>query len=101
MNLFSYDLFLFFGLFRPVEQDNMSGWKFVRGRKPIHMLFAWLQIANRIPVSSWSASERWALYHPHFHGQRRQNNSIYLAAEHLTINSGQPLPIKGAYPTLD
>lgn len=90
------DLFLFFGLFRRVEKDNSSDWKFVRGSNPIHMLFGWFQIADRIPVSSWPASEPWALYHPHFHGDRAANNAIYIAAERLMLNSRQYLTIKGA-----
>jgi hypothetical protein len=90
------DLFLFFGLFRRVEKNKGSEWKFVRGSKPIHMLFGWLQIADRIPVSSWPASEPWALYHPHFHGDRRPNNAIYVAAERLTLRWGQQSQINGA-----
>jgi Nucleotide modification associated domain 3 len=89
------DLFLFFGLFRAVEKSS-SGWKFVRGSKPIHILFGWLQVADRIPVLLWPASEAWALYHPHFHGGRGLNNSIYVGAERLTVKSGQQLAIEGA-----
>ena len=88
------DVFLFFGLFRSVEKAT-SGWKFVRGAKPIHCLFGWLQIAERIPVASWPSEKAWALYHPHF--QRSEpSNVIYIATERLSLAGGSLTKAKGA-----
>lgn len=49
------DIFLYFGLFRHVEQSN-SQLRFVPGSKHLHVLFGWLQIAERVPVSEWPIS---------------------------------------------
>ena len=46
------DVFLFFGLFRNVEK-SAGRWTYVRGALPVHVIFGWLQIAERVAVSSW------------------------------------------------
>jgi hypothetical protein len=89
------DIFLFFGLFRDVEKAS-SGWRFVRASKPIHSLFGWLQIADRVPVSAWPTSDRWALYHPHFARQPHPSNVIYTSTERLRLPSGECTGIAGA-----
>jgi hypothetical protein len=89
------DIFLFFGLFRPVEQTS-SGWRFVRGSKPIHILFGWLQISDRVPVSAWPASEGWALYHPHFSREPKPSNVIYTSSERLVLPAGKTTTFAGA-----
>lgn len=89
------DIFLFFGLFQPVEK-TASGWRYVRNCNPMHVLFGWLQIAGRIPVSAWSATDPWALYHPHFAREPHQSNVIYLSSERLTLASVHRKAIAGA-----
>ena len=91
----SGDIFLFFGLFREIEKSS-SGWQYVRGSKPVHSLFGWLQIADRVPVSAWPTSDRWALYHPHFARQPSPSNVIYTSTERLTLPSGKPTGFAGA-----
>src|ERR1035441_10298916 len=49
------DVFLFFGLFREVER-SVDGWRYVRGSRPMHVIFGWLQVAKRIAVSDWPPS---------------------------------------------
>lgn len=89
------DLFLFFGLFRAVENTN-GRWRFVRGSKPVHTLFGWLQVAERIPVASWRTSDSWALYHPHFRRKTHPNNVIYVATERMALPSGDCSDLAGA-----
>jgi hypothetical protein len=78
------DVFLFFGLFREVEECS-TGWRYVRHARPIHALFGWLQVAERVPVSAWPATDRWALYHPHFARTPHPSNVIYVAGERLSL----------------
>lgn len=78
------DVFLFFGLFRRVEESH-KGWRYVRTARPIHALFGWLQVAERISVSSWAADDKWALYHPHFARQSHPSNVIYDSAKCLHL----------------
>ena len=51
----------------------------------MHVLFGWLQVAERIPVSSWSANDRWAVYHPHFARSPHPSNVIYVSGKHLRL----------------
>jgi hypothetical protein len=92
------DLFLFFGLFRPVEK-TASGWHSERGSRPIHAIFGWLQIGDRVPVASWPAAQDWALYHPHFRHQT-PNNVIYVSADHLSLGSSAGIVGAGIFPRL-
>ena len=89
------DIFLFFGLFREVEQAS-SGWRYVRNSKPVHSLFGWLQVADRVPVSAWPNSDRWALYHSHFAREPHPNDVIYTATERLKLASSKADGIAGA-----
>ncbi len=79
------DLFLFFGLFRPVEQRG-GRWRFVPGSRSQHQLWGWLQVGEVRRVSELTPQERrWCAYHPHCHGERAANNTLYLAAPKLTL----------------
>ena len=89
------DIFLFFGLFREVEKAG-SGWRYVRNSKPVHSFFGWLQVADRVPISAWPTSDRWALYHPHFAREPHPSNVIYMATERLTLTSPKGNRIAGA-----
>jgi hypothetical protein len=89
------DIFLFFGLFRPVAR-TAPGWQYVRNSRSLHAIFGWLQIAERISVSSWPATESWALYHPHFHRAADPTNVVYVATEHLTLPSDECIRMSGA-----
>ncbi|MDR3716057.1 MAG: hypothetical protein P4L51_24905 [Puia sp.] len=91
----SDDIFLFFGLFRPVEKLS-SGWQYVRGSKPIHTIFGWLQVADRVAVSAWPTADGWARYHPHFARKENPNNVLYVATDRLKLQGKNSLGIVGA-----
>src|ERR1700733_4004030 len=76
------DIFLFFGLFRAVEKP-VHGWHYVRGSRPMHVIFGWLQVAKRVAVSDWPTGADWALYHPHFRREPNPSNVLYVGAERL------------------
>jgi hypothetical protein len=89
------DVFLFFGLFRRIE-ESPKGWRYVRDAKPMHMLFGWLQIADRISVSSWPQADHWALYHPHFARTPHPTNVLYVSSSHLSLPNRASNGIAGA-----
>ena len=89
------DLFLFFGLFRPVEFMN-GRWRFVKRSTAMHVLWGWLQIGKIYSVDALvDDALPWARYHPHFQGRRGANNTIYTAANELRLN-GEYLDAAGA-----
>ena len=75
------DLFLFWGLFRRVDEDGE--WV---GR-PEHHIWGWMQIGCVAPVDAvvrpggreWA----WAAAHPHLHRSADPSNTLYVAAERL------------------
>jgi len=89
------DLFLFFGLFRPVVHTSRR-WQFVTGEPARHVIWAWLQIGEILAVDALtSPNHQWLRYHPHCHGQPDRNNTVYLASESLVLD-GQPTGLPGA-----
>lgn len=89
------DLFLFFGLFRAAEQST-DGWRFVRGAKPFHGLWGWLQIGAVVSVDELAPDALpWVRYHPHLQQATDRNNTLYLAAERLRL-PGLDTDIAGA-----
>lgn len=88
------DLFLFFGLFRRVQRLE-EHWKYVRASRPIHVIFGWLQIAERIPILKWPTERRWATYHPQFCQPRSPLNVMYVSTEYLSL-PGLKTEIPGA-----
>jgi hypothetical protein len=81
------DLFLFFGLFRPVERDLESRWRYCGSAQ--HLIFGWLQIEEEIPLGPdgrWIGSERpWLVDHPHARAGYSRNNSVYVAMSRLRL----------------
>ena len=81
------DLFLFFGWFRKTEKVN-GKYRFLRGAQDIHALFGWLQIGDVLHVKNdCSRAPEWAHYHPHFHADYGDNNTVYLSSERLILGS--------------
>lgn len=78
------DVFVFFGRFRRVERTS-SQWQYIRSCRPIHVIFGWLQVAERVPVCEWPGGTEWALFHPHFHRKSHPANVVYVAAERLVL----------------
>ena len=89
------DVFLFFGLFRSVERMG-SRWRYVRASQPMHILFGWLQAAQRINVSEWPVADQWGLYHPHLARKPRTGDVIYVAAKRLVLPQVGSVGVAGA-----
>lgn len=94
------DLFLFFGLFREV-QDRDGCWRFIPGSPPLHVLWGWLQIGEvHEQVGRTGLPELpWASHHPHLQyiGDR---NTIYVASESLKIGNRFKTRGEGVFPQL-
>ncbi|MYM62059.1 hypothetical protein [Pseudomaricurvus sp. HS19] len=79
------DLFLFFGLFRPVERFR-GRWQFRRAEPARHVLWGWLQVDRVCPVAELTATERlWLAGHPHLQ-QQLTNNTLYVGRRQLVVN---------------
>ncbi len=77
------DLFLFFGLFRPVDADlRWAG-------PPAHYIWGWMQIGDVVPVDDVlrceAAKWRWAERHPHLAFDPDPSNTLYVAARRLAL----------------
>jgi hypothetical protein len=80
------DLFLFWGLFRPV--DRLDGrWRYV-GR-PVHAIFGWLQVAHvyENPGGGPLPDCPWLDGHPHTQRGWGSDNEIFVAGQHLTVGA--------------
>lgn len=77
------DIFLFFGWFRRAEYHDGS-YRFVSDAPNVHVLFGWLQVAEKIRVGTEPAPA-WAQYHPHLQNPDRPSNTLYVARTHLSL----------------
>ncbi|KUJ83701.1 hypothetical protein AWR36_007670 [Microbulbifer flavimaris] len=95
------DLFLFFGLFRPVE-CSLGHWRFVKNAAARHILWGWLAIGDIQQVDELSeTSLPWARYHPHFQIGPDRANTLYLAADQFRLpRAKQFLPGAGIFPSV-
>jgi hypothetical protein len=88
------DLFIFWGLFRPVE--HRQRWTFVGERE--HRVWGWLQVGEVIdlgPDGSHALNDRpWLVDHPHVRAGWNAQNVLYVAADQLVIGSKE-LPLAG------
>ena len=81
------DLFLFFGWFRAVEAVG-SHWRYIRGAPHLHVIYGWMLIDKVISlVNSTDLEEQLQPFadHPHLHGRDRPSNTLYVAADRLTL----------------
>jgi hypothetical protein len=79
------DVFLFFGWFRRIEQRG-ERYHYVKDAPDQHVIFGWLQIEQRLPVSDRAAIPAWAMYHPHCQGMPYSaTDSLYIATDRLTL----------------
>lgn len=97
------DLFLFFGWFRKVRRVG-RGYRFVSNAPDQHVLYGWLQVGailrgNQFPEHA----PAWAAHHPHCCGGRGERNTLYLAADQLTLLGVAlpPRPAAGFFPQYD
>ena len=84
----SGDVFLFFGLYRRVE-ETVQGWSFIKGTPDLHVLWGWLQIDQKYRVADIGPDDlTWARHHPHlsrdYHDDR---NTVYAASTKLDLGS--------------
>ena len=95
------DLFLFFGLFRPVEWVKRR-WRFVPGSPARHICWGWLQVGDVLPVDQVDlAIHPWLTCHPHLQIAGDANNTLYIAADRLQLGGGaKALPGSGVFPAL-
>ncbi|EPI5388443.1 hypothetical protein ACS64U_004290 [Pseudomonas aeruginosa] len=81
------DLFLFWGLFRPVSQIH-GHWSYEGKRE--HRVFGWLQIGEvfSLGVDGTHVAKRypWLEEHPHVRAGWPENNTLYIAADRLTLD---------------
>lgn len=84
------DLFLFFGLFRrTVRRGEKVAW--AAGSPRVQALFGYLEVGEKIPVGRSITSELpWAADHPHLRDVDRTNNTIYIAADRLSVDGAFP-----------
>jgi len=80
----SGDLFLFWGLFRPF--DNEAAWAGERR----HVVWGWLQVGQVVSVDDvvrpgLARLWRWATDHPHLAFKRDASNTLYVAADNLSL----------------
>ncbi|WP_421863144.1 hypothetical protein [Motiliproteus sp.] len=96
------DLFLFFGLYQAVK-ETAEGWAFDRSQPKQHVLWGWMQVGKVVLVSEDTATQfPWAAYHPHLVSPDITNNTLYLAANHLSLGDAD-LEFAGAgvFPNYD
>lgn len=94
------DLFLFYGWFREVVHEN--GTYYYRERAPdLHVIFGWLQIAERLALDSYDQVPTWLRAHPH--GQPPGYPSpdcLYIASTHLRLHDQEyDIPGGGMFQT--
>ena len=100
----SGDVFLFFGLYRQVEQ-TAQGWRFVRGAPELHVLWGWLHVDQKYRVADLGPNDlSWAFHHPHlFSNYRDDKNTVYAASTKLDLGGDDQLDIAGwgVFPKFD
>jgi hypothetical protein len=80
------DIFLFWGLFQPVQRHNR--WRFVGSRE--HRIYGWLQIGAILEVGAnpKPALQKcpWLAQHPHLLPGWPNDNVVYVASQRLSVN---------------
>jgi len=79
------DLFLFFGFFRRTTFAN-GKYAWLKGSRPIHAIWGWLQIGEILPVDIGKGRlYDWAMYHPHCYWDPDKNNFLYISSSDLSL----------------
>lgn len=93
------DLFLFFGWFREVRPGQKGLWEYVPDALGLHRIFGWMQIGVVVDVGNDTkqAQQRYPglAKHPHLTGTWNPTNTVYVAADRLSI-PGLKCTIPGA-----
>lgn len=83
------DVFLFYGWFREVTQNTAGRFGYRPEAPDRHVIFGWLQIAQRLPIAPLSALPAWTAGHPHHKPvPYGRTDCVYLATDRLRL----PLP---------
>ena len=95
------DIFLFFGLYRWVKQEN-GKYSYDTNRKPFHMLWGWMQIEEVINLYNTGEDnyrynpgdnyQDWMKDHPHCYQKHAYKNTLYMGRKDLMI--GEKVIIK-------
>ena len=101
----SGDVFLFFGLYRRVE-ETAQGWRFVRGSPELHILWGWLQVDEKHLVTNIGPNGLpWARHHPHIFSEYGDGkNTVYAASMKLDLGGASDRPKSvgwGVFPRFD
>ena len=76
------DLFVFFGLFQPVQyQDGV--WRYDKQSRPKHIIWGWMQVGE---VMLAGEAPKWLSYHPHCQPSAPDTDLLYLARESLSLD---------------
>ena len=101
----SGDVFLFFGLYRRVE-ETAQGWHFIKGVPELHVLWGWLQVYQKYRVADIGPDDLpWARHHPHLYSKYRDDkNTVYAASTKLELggdDDGREIAGWGVFPKFD
>ena len=81
------DLFLFWGLFRPVSRTSAGTWAFDGPGE--HRIFGWLQVGEVVSLGTNPVTTLrqfpWLADHPHVRSGWPASNTVYVASEFLEI----------------
>ncbi len=91
------DLFLYFGLFREVDDQG----RFTRHSQPRHILWGWLQVGEVLVVDDHREQLGWAEGHPHLNIVGDRRNVMYVAGDYLNMPGSSDLPGTGVWPHFD
>lgn len=84
------DLFIFWGLYRPVRRHE-SRWIYCGPRQ--HSIFGWLMIGNVLNAGADGShlvdNYPWLRDHPHARAGRSTHNRIFIAADHFKLGGRQ------------
>lgn len=85
------DLFLFFGWFRSAELTKEGKYRFVRGSKPQHIIWGYLQVGEII-LNPTSAEHPELAYHPHIDMEKSDGhaNAIIIPRKTLSWDKSRP-----------
>ena len=96
------DVFLFFGLFRRVEERD-TGWRFVRSSPPVHTLWGWHQIEQVCKVDGIrnAPNFKWAFYYDCLDQEFDRGCTLYVASQGLDLGDSLTAAGAGVFPRFD
>jgi hypothetical protein len=90
------DVFLFFGLFRPVIIRH-GKFEWDKSSQSRHIIWGWLQIDEIIQADAVDITKyKWAQYHPHFNRSADKNNTVYISRKDLRLPDRDTKGLAGA-----